>query len=1121
MKQNFRGSWHVRALLLLCLTFQIPWGGELSHAAQTAQQNTIRIGNVTNLKELIRQIEAQTSYKVSYQGNLADNITIKADPSKHNVEELLADALRGTGISYVIRYNTIILTQEQPRAEAAQQASQTRHIAGRVIDAETKEPIIGATVWVKDSALGTNTNVDGAFDYTFTGHYGYIAVSYIGYQTQEFPVTNLPKVIELSAGNELDEVVVVGYGTQKKASVVGSIASVSVNDIRMPTAKISNNLAGQLAGVISVQRSGEPGASSTFWIRGISTFGSSTTPLVLVDGIERDLDLVDIEDIKDFSILKDAAATAIYGVRGANGVILITTRKAQENVTRITLRQQTTVSGFSSELNLWRDPVLMAMLSNESSINAGLTPTYIGATNANGVYYPSIAELQTTWTTNTRWDDLVFRPTPVSNNTTVQVQSSNDRTMFQASANYYLDNGMYIEDTYRKYGGNFSVEHKLLDNLRMKASANITSNKRHNNGGLAYWRNPIFPVYDDNGDYWLYGAQDYSHPLALTNLQKNDSKGLDIISFASVNWDVLPCLNVMAQFNYKHGEQITDNYFPKKYSETGVFNDGYGSIDNWKDDNIVFEAYATFDRTFAEKHRLTVMGGYSYENYQSRSSSLAAKGFINESLGNENLAAGDSETYSIGNGSYKTELVSALTRINYTFDNRFLFTFTARADGSSKFGSNNKWAFFPSGAFSWKMHEERFIRNLNVFDVLKIRASYGISGNQGISAYQTLSRYGQHKYFNGGKWVTAIGPGYQSGTTGQDGIYALWSGIPNKGLKWETTAQVDLGLDMSFFGNRLNVTFDWYDKRTSDLLRERNIAPSSGYDKMWVNDGEIRNRGIELTIDGVAFQNRDWRVGGTFVFSRNRNKVLSLGNAVQTGLKTDLRTGMQYEYYGNQSEQFRAYTNILAVGQPMYVFYGYRTDGIVQSLAEGLSAGLSGDDAQPGEFKYVDIYDGDGLETVDENDMCIIGDPNPDWMASLGIDVSWRRFDFSIFFNGVFGNDVLNTKRFDQPSNMPMRWTADNPTNSYPRLNANRQTKLSDWWVEDGSFVRIQTMTLGYSIPFSKKDAARKIRLYVSADNLYTFTGFEGYDPEVGMTGIYSGGYPRLRKWTFGADFTF
>lgn len=1081
------------------------------------------------LKTVLEEVERQTGYSILFENEDVDVSRPVTATFKDATLQTVLDTVLDKSLRYTVKGGGKLVTISRRSPVSAPTAPNGEMtVAGTVISSADNQPIVGANIYVEGTNVGTTTDAGGNYKLTVPASAKTVTVSFLGYDTKKISVRDIHlfKLITLAdASNKLEDVVVVGFGVQKKESLVGAVQSVKPSDLQTSSSNLSTSFSGKIAGVIAVQKSGEPGADgANFWIRGISTFGSGQSPLLILDGVEitnQMLNNIPPETIESFSVLKDATATALYGSRGANGVILITTRKAQENVTRITLRQQTTVSGFSSELNLWRDPVLMAMLSNESSINAGLTPTYIGATNANGVYYPSIAELQTTWTTNTRWDDLVFRPTPVSNNTTVQVQSSNDRTMFQASANYYLDNGMYIEDTYRKYGGNFSVEHKLLDNLRMKASANITSNKRHNNGGLAYWRNPIFPVYDDNGDYWLYGAQDYSHPLALTNLQKNDSKGLDIISFASVNWNVLPCLNVMAQFNYKHGEQITDKYFPKKYSETGVFNDGYGSIDNWKDDNIVFEAYATFDRTFAEKHRLTVMGGYSYENYQSRSSSLAAKGFINESLGNENLAAGDSETYSIGNGSYKTELVSALTRINYTFDNRFLFTFTARADGSSKFGSNNKWAFFPSGAFSWKMHEERFIRNLNVFDVLKIRASYGISGNQGISAYQTLSRYGQHKYFNGGKWVTAIGPGYQSGTTGQDGIYALWSGIPNKGLKWETTAQVDLGLDMSFFGNRLNVTFDWYDKRTSDLLRERNIAPSSGYDKMWVNDGEIRNRGIELTIDGVAFQNRDWRVGGTFVFSRNRNKVLSLGNAVQTGLKTDLRTGMQYEYYGNQSEQFRAYTNILAVGQPMYVFYGYRTDGIVQSLAEGLSAGLSGDDAQPGEFKYVDIYDGDGLETVDENDMCIIGDPNPDWMASLGIDVSWRRFDFSIFFNGVFGNDVLNTKRFDQPSNMPMRWTADNPTNSYPRLNANRQTKLSDWWVEDGSFVRIQTMTLGYSIPFSKKDAARKIRLYVSADNLYTFTGFEGYDPEVGMTGIYSGGYPRLRKWTFGADFTF
>ena len=785
------------------------------------------------------------------------------------------------------------------------------------------------------------------------------------------------------------------------------------------------------------------------------------------------------------------------------------------------MRQQTTLSQFSSKLNLWRDPVLMAMISNESNINAGLTPTYIGAVNANGVYYPSIEELKTTWTTNTRWDDIVFRDVPVSDNTTVQVQSSNDRTTFLASANYYRDNGMYIKDYYQKYGGNFSVEHKIYDNLRMKASANLTRNKRNNNNGLSYSRNPIFPVYDENGEYWQYSVQDYYHPLALTNLQKNVSTGLDLISFVSLSWDVLDCLNVSAQLNYKHGESTTDQYFPKKYSERGTFNDGYGSINNWKDDNVVADIYATFDKTFGGKHHLTAMAGYSYENYQSRSSFLASKGYVNESLGNENLASGNPETYSISNGAYKTELVSGMIRLNYAFDNRYLLTFTARADGSSKFGKDNKWAFFPSGAFSWKINEESFLEDAKWLDVLKIRASYGISGNQGISAYQTLSRYGQHKYFHNGAWVTAIGPGYQSGYAGQGGIYAVWSGIPNTGLKWETTSQVDVGLDFSAFGNRLNVTFDWYDKVTDDLLRERNIAPSSGYDKMWVNDGKIRNRGIELTVDGVFFRNRDWNVGGTFVFSRNRNEVLSLGNALEAGLNTDKRTGMQFEYYGNSMEQFRSYTNILAVGQPMYVFYGYQVNGMVQSLAEGLEAGLSGDDALPGEFKYMDIYNEDGMATINEDDRCIIGDPNPDWTASLASNASWKNLDLSLFFNGVFGNDVLNTKRFDQPDNSPLRWTEDNPTDKYPRLNANRQTKLSDWWIEDGSFVRLQTVTLGYTLPFRKNDTSKSVRLYVSGDNVFTFSKFGGYDPEVGILGIYYGGYPRLRKWTIGVDFTF
>lgn len=1000
-------------------------------------------------------------------------------------------------------------------------------VSGTVVD-RNGEPVVGASVVVIGTMKGTITDADGAFYLSSVAKDATLSADLLGYKTVTTQLSGRSRVDIILEDDALalEESVVVGYGQMKKSDLTGSVASVKPEKLTdIPANSIDGLLQGRVAGVQVINSSQDPGASSTIRIRGNSSLNGSNAPLVVIDGFPYgdagDLKQINPQDIVSMEVLKDASASAIYGSRGANGVILITTRKAKENNTKIIVRQQTTLSQFSSKLNLWRDPVLMAMLSNESNINAGLTPTYIGAVNANGVYYPSIEELKTTWTTNTRWDDIVFRDVPVSDNTTVQVQSSNDRTTFLASANYYRDNGMYIKDYYQKYGGNFSVEHKIYDNLRMKASANLTRNKRNNNNGLSYSRNPIFPVYDANGDYWQYSVQDYYHPLALTNLQKNVSTGLDLISFVSLSWDVLDCLNVSAQLNYKHGESTTDQYYPKKYSERGTFNDGYGSINNWKDDNVVADIYATFDKTFGGKHHLTAMAGYSYENYQSRSSFLASKGYVNESLGNENLASGNPETYSISNGAYKTELVSGMIRLNYAFDNRYLLTFTARADGSSKFGKDNKWAFFPSGAFSWKINEESFLEDAKWLDVLKIRASYGISGNQGISAYQTLSRYGQHKYFHNGAWVTAIGPGYQSGYAGQGGIYAVWSGIPNTGLKWETTSQVDVGLDFSAFGNRLNVTFDWYDKVTDDLLRERNIAPSSGYDKMWVNDGKIRNRGIELTIDGVFFRNRDWNVGGTFVFSRNRNEVLSLGNALEAGLNTDKRTGMQFEYYGNSMEQFRSYTNILAVGQPMYVFYGYQVNGMVQSLAEGLEAGLSGDDALPGEFKYMDIYNEDGMATLNEDDRCIIGDPNPDWTASLALNASWKNLDLSLFFNGVFGNDVLNTKRFGQPDNSPLRWTEDNPTNMYPRLNANRQTKLSDWWIEDGSFVRLQTVTLGYTLPFRKNDTSKSVRLYVSGDNVFTFSKFGGYDPEVGILGIYYGGYPRLRKWTIGVDFTF
>lgn len=996
-------------------------------------------------------------------------------------------------------------------------------VSGCVKDA-AGDFLIGATVQVKGISGGTITDIDGNYILKDVPRTATLVFSYVGMQNKEVPVNGKStiNVTLLDDALQLEQVVVIGYGSVKKSDVTGSVTSVKTEALKeIPANSVEGLLQGRAAGLQVINSSQDPGASATVRIRGGSSLRGSNAPLVVVDGFPLgdagDLKQINPSDIVNMEILKDASASAIYGSRGANGVIMITTKRAKTGTTNITVRQQITLSQFDTKLDLWRDPVLMASLNNESRINGGLDPLYVGKVSSTGVYYPSVEELQTTWTTNTRWDDLVFRDTPVSNNTTATISSSNDRTVFNLSANFYTDNGMYIKDDYTKGGYNLSVDHNIYDNFKVRFSNILSRGVRNANGGLSYWRNPIYPVYDENGDYYLTNASDFSHPMAITDLQKNETKSLDVISSVALEWQLFPFLKLTSQLNYKFGKSVSDRYYPKKYTEAGEFSNGQAEIENWEGHNLVSETFANFQKKF-DKHDIGAMVGYSYEYYMSRSSGLTGKDFVNEALGNENMGAGNPEKNEIWNGYSDNKLVSGMFRLNYVYDNKYLLTLTARADGSSKFGKNNKWAMFPSGAVSWKAHEESFIKNLNVFDELKFRFSYGISGNQGISPYQTLSRYGTDKYYNDGSWATTIGPGYVSGWTGPGWIYRVWSGIPNPDLKWETTAQADFGIDMAFLNRRLRVSFDYYDKQTSDLLRERNLALSSGYDKMWVNDGKIQNRGFEVTVDADILQTKDWQLSGTLIYSRNRNKVKDLGNTLESGLVTDPMTGMLFEYSGNSLEQYRDYTNILAIGQPVNVFYGYKVDGIVQTLNEGIDAGLSGDYANPGEFKYMNL---NGDSEISEADKTIIGDPNPDFTASLALNLSWKKFDVSVFLNGVFGQDVLNTKAFGEPSNSPLRWTPDNPTNKYPSLRDGRQVKISDWWIEDGSFLRVQNLNIGYTFDLPKKSFLSKARIYMNASNLYTFTKFKGYDPEVGLDGVYSGGYPRLRKWTFGLDLTF
>ncbi|WP_337525044.1 TonB-dependent receptor [Alistipes communis] len=1110
MKQNFRGSWHVRALLLLCLTFQIPWGGELSHAAQTAQQNTIRIGNVTNLKELIRQIEAQTSYKVSYQGNLADNITIKADPSKHNVEELLADALRGTGISYVIRYNTIILTQEQPRAEAAQQASQTRHIAGRVIDAETKEPIIGATVWVKDSALGTNTNVDGAFDYTFTGHYGYIAVSYIGYQTQEFPVTNLPKVIELSAGNELDEVVVVGYGTQKKASVVGSIASVSVNDIRMPTAKISNNLAGQLAGVISVQRSGEPGASSTFWIRGISTFGSSTTPLVLVDGIERDLDLVDIEDIKDFSILKDAAATAIYGVRGANGVILITTREGIVGKPQINIRFEAGMVQPTKVPDML-DAVQFAELWNAAAGSEVYTPEVIQKyrDGSDPDLYP-----------NVDWVDYLYKDLSFNERVNVNVTGGGSTAKYYISGGFYNEDGLFARDNmkeyntsvfYRKFNFRSNVEVQLHKYTKLNVNL-ATTFERKNEPGTAsstIWDYAVksapnvFPAVYSNGLLPGPGANNGENPYVLltqTGYREkfyNTAQSLFSLTQDLGDWVTKGLtVTVKGSFDAKNYNHLARTKTPPQYMASG--RDEFGDL------ILQQTVVGTDNLTYAESH-----SGY-------RSVYLEASVNWARSFGKHDLSAlflyQQSQRNDVGIDKSEPELAlpyrhqGIAGRITYSYDNRYFIEGNFGYNGSENFSPGKRFGFFPSVAAGYVISNEKFFEPVRgVIDLLKIKASYGIVGNDKIGTGDNVRRF----IYNG---TVNSGSSYYFGTRPHSSSSIQMGDWPNPNVGWEEAHKLNVGVDLSLF-SKLKISADYFkEKREGIFLQRQSIPVYVGLSTQpWVNIGKMRNSGVDASLEyhQTIGQDLHLTVRGNFTYARNM--------------------------IVDQDQPDYKYLYMNRTGQARYQTFGLVAAGLFRDQADiDAWPKQSFGDVEPGDIKYLDL-NGDGV--VDSYDVKPIGYTSiPEIVYGFGFSLQWKAFDFSAFFQGVghvsfstltdqtLGFNARNSREANLFSDVyDNYWTPERLDAKYPRLyigtnNNNNQT--STFWMANGRYMRLKNLEIGYTLPkrISQKMAMQNMRVYLSGVNLFTFSPFKLWDPDL-QTGATN--YPNNRIINIGLTIGF
>lgn len=997
--------------------------------------------------------------------------------------------------------------------------AQTRTVSGVVSD--SMGPLPGAAVIIVGSTTGTSTDMDGKFSIQ-AKESDVLRIDNLGYKSVEIAVGKSTAVLNIILETDsitLDEAVMIGYGSVKKSDLTGSVASIKAEELASITSPtIEGVLQGRAAGLQVISSSQDPGAGSVLRIRGNSSLNGSNSPLIVLDGFPLgdagNLSLVSATDIESIEVLKDASASAIYGSRGANGVILIKTKSGKKGQTHAEVRHQTTVSQLSEPLNVWRNPLQMAQIANEELMNAGLSPIYTGQYN-NGVYYPSLLEIEDGKWSNTDWASICLQ-TPVVNNTTASVSTSSDKGSLNLSFNYYNEQGLYKKDSFQKGNLNLNASYKLWEKVTLQFNSIAWMSGRNVNNGLEYGRNPLWPVYNQDGSYYIVSGTDFSHPLVVSENVLNQTKGREFINSLSADWEIIEGLHLKTQLNYNFTHNLTDKYYAANTSQNAHDLQGEAHQDYAIKQDILSETYLTWDKTFADVHRLSLMAGHSYDKEFSRGLNTTAYGFVNDAIRNEDMNAGDPTKNVIGNYYNTSSLLSFYGRANYVYDDRYLVTFTMRADGSSKFGDNSKWGYFPSGALSWKMHNEDFIKRLGVFSELKLRASYGISGNQGISAYQTLDRYGKEKFWYNGKWANAVGPGYEVGREGANDRYILWGGVSNPNLKWETTSQADFGIDMAFFNRRLTLTLDGYYKYTTDLLRERYLPLSSGYDKMWVNDGNIMNTGFEAVLEGVLVSTRDISFTSTLIFSLNRNKVISLGDKVSSGLSTDYLSGMKYEYSGASLAQFNANPCIYAVGMPMYMFYGYKVAGIIQPGEDPGFASTDGKDL-PGELKYVDL---NGDYTIDEKDRCIIGNPNPDFTMSLNLSFKWKNLDASVFLNGVFGGDVIYNGYTSDPRVKVKRWSVDNPTNKYPSLNSSRTYLFSDYFVQDGSYVRIQNVSLGYTFPFQVKYIS-SLRLFASVENLHTFTKFDGYDPEVGVDGIYWGGYPKFRKYNFGISLNF
>jgi TonB-dependent starch-binding outer membrane protein SusC len=988
--------------------------------------------------------------------------------------------------------------------------AQDRTITGTVTAKEDGSALPGVSIQVKGTKVGTQTGADGKFSIKVAQGQSALTFSFIGFVPKTVTLGNGSNInVSLESDSKvLSEVVVVGYGTQSKKEITGSQSTVKAADIaNAPILSPEQALQGRAPGVQVTQSSGTPGGGISVRVRGPSSIGASNQPLYIVDGVPintgsytqlaaggqltNSLGDINPSDIESLEVLKDAAATAIYGSRASGGVVLITTKRGANQPTRLSFNSYYGVQDVQKQLPVITGPEYVT-LQNDMMYARGI---------ASGYGYWGVSANPADYST-TNWQDEIFR-TAVVKNYDLSIRGGNDKTKFSVSGSYFDQDGIVIATGYKRYSGRVNIDTKVSDKFNVGISSsfsNATSNRVNNDNNIygvvsgSILLGPHVPVYNANGTYGGDPLSSVDNPVASANETTFSAVNNRLFANAFGEYKITDNLKFKTSFGVDYVQSRDRRFYPTTVN-AGRGSKGSGAEGYNQEMNIVNENILSFNKTFAGKHNLNAVAGVTYQTSQYESVYASATGFPGNSI--RRISAGAVKTDASSSGT-SYGLVSYLARANYTFADKYIIQGSVRVDGSSRFGANNRYATFPAASVAWRASEENFLKNSKLISDLKFRASYGLTGNQEIGNFGSLGLFGVGAYIQTG----SLAP----------------TQLENADLTWETAKSYNFGFDLGFFDNRLSFTVDGYRRNTEELLLSQPLVGSSGFTGIQKNIGAVKNEGLELGLNAVIVNNKNFKWDASFNYTKNSNEVTTLYGGVPFA---------------------SGFASWVEQGQSLGAFRGYIVDRLFQSSGDVSGSPTQSSSTRAGDIKFKDL---NGDNVINALDQQIMGQGLPTFFGGLTNNMKYKNFDVSFFFQFSGGNQIYNNTRafsegmnslFGQTTAVLNRWTPTNTNTNIPRAiygDTPNNRRTSTRWLEDGDFIRLKNANIGYTFSpaLVKRLKLNSLRMYVAGQNLWTKTKYQGLDPEVSTfsdTNTAPGTdfltFPQARTYTFGINVGF